>query len=423
MPQEVQVARQAIYDRTNNVVAYELLFRALPNENCSTRNDDLATWQVLSAGFLDIGLDALLKGRRALVNVPRSMLLDERVYTLPADVIGLEILEDVEPDAEVLEMCRTLRAKGYLVVLDDYVGQPMAEPILDVVDWVKVDFRALAAADVPKLTRQLKRRKLRLLAEKVETQAERDLALAAGYDFFQGYFLHRPRVVGGKSLPSSVHAKLKLLQLLSARDFSLNKVKEIIERDVALCYRLIQYSNSARFGARREIIGLRQCLMRLGEDETRRWIAIVLLPTLAKGRSPVITETALARARMSELLCSRIGSDVHPSEAFMAGMFSLMDAVLQMPMPEVVQQMGLCGEISDALLHRGESPLATLVQLVESYESVFSEELQPLCRSLGISLEAAGEAYINALDWTAHIDGPTESSAALEGDRSRAHAQ
>ncbi len=405
MSQEVHVARQAIYDRANKVVAYELLFRALPDATCSLRNDELASWQVLSAGFLDIGLDVLLKGRRALVNVPRSMLLDERIQSLPADVIGLEILEDVEPDEEVLEKCRSLRARGYLVVLDDYVGRPVSEPLLDVIDWVKVDFRALTNGDAAKLAGQLKKRPLRLLAEKVETEGEHDLALAAGYDYFQGYFLHRPRVVGGRSISSGLHAKLRLLQLLSSRSFSLRRVAAVIESDVSLCYRLIQYSNSVRFGARREITGLRQCLMRLGEDETRRWIVLALLPTLSAGQSSEIEDAALARARMCELLTRQILPSVPPSEAFMAGMFTLMGALLHMPTEEVVHQAGLSDELSDALLHRGESDLEVLVQLVESYESLHAEELLPLCRRLGIPLEAVSDTYLRALQWTAEIKG------------------
>ncbi|MGJ5817180.1 EAL and HDOD domain-containing protein [Paludibaculum fermentans] len=408
MSQEVHVARQAIYDRASKPVAYELLFRALPDATCSTRNDELATWQVLSAGFLDIGLDSLLKGRRALVNVPRNMLLDERIFSLPADVIGLEILEDVVPDQDVLDMCRALRARGYLVVLDDYIGQEFSEPLLDVIDWVKVDFRALQDGEAAKLARALKPRRLRLLAEKVETEEEHDLAMAAGYDYFQGYFLHRPKVVGGRALPSNLHAKLKLLQLLGSAEFSLNSVRAIIERDVALCYRLIQYTNSARFGARREITGLRQCLMRLGEDETRRWITIALLPTLAPGGSPEVTESALARARMCELLTKDTGPLVFPAQAFMAGMFSLMDAVLRLPKVEVVENLGLGLELSDALLHRGVSALSTLVQLVELYESTPPEALLPLCEQLGITLETAGNAYVQALRWTTDVTGVEE---------------
>ncbi|QOY90238.1 EAL and HDOD domain-containing protein [Paludibaculum fermentans] len=408
MFQEVHVARQAIYDRDNRPVAYELLFRALPDATCSLRNDELASWQVLSAGFLDIGLDSLLNGRRALVNVPRNMLLDERIYSLPADVIGLEILEDVVPDGEVLDMCRALRARGYLLVLDDYIGQAFSEPLLDVIDWVKVDLRALENGDSAKLARALKRRNLRLLAEKVETEEERDMALAAGYDYFQGYFLHRPKVVGGRSLTSNLQAKLKLLQLLGSSDFSLNKVRAIIESDVGLCYRLIQYSNSVRFGARHAITGLRQCLMRLGEDETRRWITIALLPTLAPGGSSEVTESALTRARMCELLTKDAGPLIFPAQAFMAGMFTLMDAVLRLPKPEVVEQLGLSKELSDALLHRGESALGTLLQLVEAYESCLPEELQPLCEQLGVTLEAASDAYIQALQWTAEVTGVQE---------------
>ncbi|WP_321476311.1 HDOD domain-containing protein [uncultured Paludibaculum sp.] len=403
MSVEVHVARQAVYDRANKVVAYELLFRALPNATSSTRNDELASWQVLSAGFLDIGLDSLLKGKRALVNVPRSMLLDERIRLLPADVIGIEILEDVEPDEEVLAACRALRALGYLLVLDDYIGQPESEPLLDVVDWVKVDLRAIPKGGAANLARQLKRRKVKLLAEKVETQEEREGALAVGYDYFQGYFLHRPRLVGGRSLTAHHGAKLKLLVLLGSPDFTLQEVAKVIAHDVALCYRLIQYSNSARFGARREISSLQQCLMRLGENETRRWIAFVLLPTLASGKSPELIDAALARARMCEMLAEKAGLGTSQSKAFMAGMFTLMDALLGAPMPELVTQLGLGDELADVLLHRGQSDFGTLVHLVEAYERTSPHDILPMCEKLQLPLEAVGDAYLQALKWTAEV--------------------
>lgn len=403
MSLEVHVARQAIYDRNNNVVAYELLFRPLPDSTASNRNDDLASWQVLSASFLDIGLDSLLHGKRGLVNVPRSMLLDDRLRTLPPDAIALEILEDVEPDDEVLAACRELRRLGYTLVLDDYVGQPMSEPLLDYVDWVKVDLRTLEPGASARLARDLRRRKLRLLIEKVETQEERDAALAAGYDYFQGYFLHRPRVVVGRSLSPRNNAKLKLLALLGAKDFSLEKAGAAIAPDVSLCYRLIQYSNSARFGAPREITSLHQCLMRLGENETKRWISLILLPTLAVGRSPELVDNALTRARMGELLADQMGIAAQRSKAFMAGMFSLMDAVLGAPMKDVVQQLGLADELADALLGRGQSDLGTLVQLVECYERTSPEAILPLCRKLRLSLESVAAAYVQALQWTTEV--------------------
>lgn len=405
MPVEVQVARQAIYDRTNKAIAYELLFRALADSACSTRNDDLASWQVLSTGFLDIGLDALLKGRRALVNVPRAMLLDDRIRSLPADVIGLEILEDVEPDAEVLEAIRALRASGYLMVLDDYIGLPESEPLLDVVEWVKVDLRAIGVSRAAALAKELAPRGLRLLAEKVETQEERDAAMAAGYDYFQGYFLHRPRLVGGRTLATSLEAELKLLHLLASGDFNLQAVRTVVEGDVALCYRLIRYTNSVRFGGRHEITSIRQCLMRLGEDETRRWIALVLLPTLSAGRSPEIADAALTRARMCELITRQADTQIPPSVAFTAGLFTLMDAVLDMPMPDVVHELGLNGALSDALLHQGESSLGTLLEIVEAYERAPVEEIVPQCTDLQIPLETVGDAYLMAVQWTAEVSG------------------
>lgn len=405
---EVQVARQAIYDRANKAIAYELLFRALPDSTGSSRNDDLASWQVLSAGFLDIGLDALLKGRRALVNVPRAMLLDDRIRTLPAEVIGLEILEDVEPDAEVLAAVRALRAAGYLVVLDDYIGLPESEPLLNVVEWVKVDVRATGIQRAAELAARLRPRGLRLLAEKVETQQERDTALQAGYDYFQGYFLHRPRLIGGRTLATSLDGSLKLLRLLGTSEFSLQAVRSVVESDVALCYRLIRYTNSARFGSRHEITSIRQCLMRLGEDETRRWIALVLLPTLSAGRSPDLADAALTRARMCELITRRTATEILPSVAFTAGLFTLMDAVLDMPMPDVVRELGLNGALADALLHHGQSSLGTLLRIVESYEDASVEEIVPQCRDLHIPPETVGSSYLMAVQWTGVVSAPSE---------------
>ncbi|QOY85297.1 EAL and HDOD domain-containing protein [Paludibaculum fermentans] len=403
MSLEVHVARQAVFDRTNNVVAYELLFRALPDATATTRNDELASWQVLSASFLDIGLDSLLKGRRALINVPRSMLLDDRIRSLPSDVIGLEILENVQPDAEVLAACRELRKLGYLLVLDDYTGLPEFDPLLELVDWVKVDFRAISGADSVRIARRLKERKLRMLAEKVETVEERDSALAAGYDYFQGYFLHRPRVVSGRTLNARHNTKLKLLTLLGADQFTLEKVEAAIAPDVGLCYRLIQYSNSARFGAPREISSLRQCLMRLGENETRRWMTFVLLPTLAAGRSTEIIDAALIRARMCELLAEEAGLKLAKSLAFMAGMFTLMDALLGAPMREVVQQLGLGEELASVLLGRSEGPLGALVRIVESYERASPQELEPHCRQLLLPVGVVADVYLRALQWTAEV--------------------
>jgi EAL and modified HD-GYP domain-containing signal transduction protein len=403
MSLEVHVARQAVFDRTNNVVAYELLFRALPDATSTVRNDDLASWQVLSASFLDIGLDSLLKGRRALINVPRSMLLDDRLRSLPPDVIGLEILENVQPDDEILAACRELRKLGYLMLLDDYTGRPEHEAFLDVVDWVKVDLRAISGNDSASLALQLKRRKLRLLAEKVETVEERDAALAAGYDFFQGYFLHRPRVVSGRTLNARHNTKLKLLSLLGADQFTLEKVESAIAPDVGLCYRLIQYSNSARFGAPREISSLRQCLMRLGENETRRWMTFVLLPSLGAGRSTEVVDAALVRARMCELLADQAGLKMAKSLAFMAGMFTLIDALLGAPMAEVVQQLGLGEELAGALLGRNQGPLGALVRIAESYERATPQELAPYCRQLKLQLADVADIYLQALQWTAEV--------------------
>lgn len=407
---DVLVARQAVFDRSKKIVAYELLFRSSQDATQSARSDLLASTHVLASGLLDIGLGRLLDGHRALVNVPYDLLLDPRLRALPPGRIAFEILETVRPTDAVLAACRELKKLDFTLVLDDYTGQAELAPLVELVDWVKVDFRLTPGDKAVELAKELCGEGKILVAEKVETEEEFDVALKAGYRYFQGFFLHRPRLVVGRSIPPKSVQLLRLLSLVSTPDeLDIDKLESVISQDVGLSLRLIRYSNSARFAG--SVSSLRQCLVRLGGIEIRRFVSILALPQLSGVENSALIQQSILRGKMCENLASEVPDCSVRSQAFLAGMFSLLDAIMRMPMREILKEMSLASELEDVLLEHAHSRsvLALLLQAVQGYEAAHMDELREVTSRLVLTMPQLLTAYVEAVEWSS-MDWMSESN-------------
>jgi c-di-GMP-related signal transduction protein len=194
---DIFLGRQSILDRQRNVVAYELLFRSSPDQTEACVTDDaLATACVVTGAFRKVGIRTVVGGSRAFVNLNAEWLLSGRVEMLPKDQVVLEILETVDVDAQLVRRCRALKEKGYRLALDDFFryGETF-EPLLEIVDIVKVDVSRLDTASLSTLVQRLKLWPARLLAEKVDTLEQAGQCFALGFDFYQGFFYGRPVVL------------------------------------------------------------------------------------------------------------------------------------------------------------------------------------------------------------------------------------
>lgn len=397
------VARQPIFDRSMAVIGYELLYR--PNPGSSMRDDSLATAHVISGAMFDIGLDVMLNGHRGLINVTGELLLDPRLRALPQESFGLEVLETTTPTKETLQACKELREMGFLVALDDYTGQPELAPFLGLVDWVKVDFRVVQGPVPNGLGRKHPTMRPKLLAEKLETEAEFDRAVRLGYDYFQGYFLERPKILSGRRISSSETSRLRLLEELAKPDLDLRSLEQSIETDVSLCLRLLRFANSARFSHANQITSLRHCLVQLGEVEIRRWIALSVLPDLASDRPRELLETAIVRARMCEKLMSKAGHASIASQAFLLGVLSLLEAILRRPFEQVAEEARLPDLLVNALMHRPEECLmAHVLNAAEHYEHGEWEDLESETRKLGLAPSDVCSSYLESIEWAKGLE-------------------
>lgn len=345
------VARQPIFNTSRKVIAYELLFRQENQQIYDGSDGDKATEEVLVTSFLAIGMDVLTGGKPAFINFTDNGLKSGIAELLPPNLLAVEILETVEPDDSVLAACRNLKQQGYRLVLDDFVFRPGYEPLIELASMIKVDFLITPTGERAKVIQQFGgRADLQFLAEKVETEQDFQEAVQVGYSYFQGYFFSKPVIIARKSIPFARLSAFQLLKAVNAPVFDLNQVESIIREEVAFSYQLFKYINSSAFGFRQEINSIRQALVLLGQRELQKWSSLIALRTMGQEKPPELLTASLLRAHFSELIAHHLKLGPMAADAFLTGLLSLMDAVLDQPMAEIITELPLQKEIKAALM-------------------------------------------------------------------------
>jgi len=407
------VARQAIFDRALDVYGYELLFRDGPANFFPIVNLDEASSRVIEESLLVFGLDRLVPGKLVFVNVTRRILLEGLFRVLPPERAVIELLETVEPDAETVAACRALKAAGYTLALDDFTYTAAHEPLLDLADIVKLDFRSMGLDERHRLSAELRRRRIRLLAEKLETRQEFEEALRDGFSLMQGHFFCRPKIVTAKSIPGFKLHYLSVLGEIHKPDLDMDALAEMIERDVSLTVKLLRYLNSAAFGWRAPVSTVRQALFVLGERPFRRWASVVLLSGLGSDQPNELAVTSVVRARFASLLGHDLGLDDRNRDLFLAGLLSLLDAFTGLPLADAIGSLGLSAEMREVLLEEG-NPGAGVLALVAAYERANWTRVGELAASLDADEASLPHHYLDAVNWADRIFHRAEGTARYE---------
>ena len=340
------VARQPIFDRAEKVFGYELLFRD-GLQNAFSGDTDEASRATLDRSLL-MGLDVLCDGRRAFVNCTRDTLINGLVMLLPSATTVVEILEDVPPDAEVIAACQNLKQEGYLIALDDYVADDPRESLTEIADIIKVEMPRTTEEQQAALIKRYGPWRCRMLAEKIETQRDFVRAREQGFVYFQGFFFRRPELLNTRDMPANRLNYLRMLQEVGRPEVDVIGLEKVIKSEASVCYRLLRYLNSAVFGLKSEIHSVRHALSMLGEREVRRWVRLVAAVGAGQEKTSDLVLSALVRGRFGELLQPHVPHG--ESDLFLLGLLSLIDAMLEMPMAEVLEKIPLDHETKAVLL-------------------------------------------------------------------------
>lgn len=392
------VASQPIFNSKLDVFGYELLYRAGKDSTCFDAPDmNMATKDVIVTAFCDIGIEDITGGRKAFVNFTADLLLEEVPNMLSSDVLVVELLENMDPTSEVLSKCRSLKKKGYLIALDDFVYREEYEPLLSLADIVKIDFLNCRPEEIMKTVKQVcvDGRKI-LLAEKIETNESLEFARSLGFTLFQGFFFCRPKITASKSIEPSLINRLMLLRQVSDPNVSFFTLAETIKRDVVLSYRLLKIVNSAYYGLDYTVNGILHAITILGLVEVRKWVTLIIFNQVDPSKPSELIRMGLVRGIFMEKMAVQLNQRRNKDEYFMIGLFSLADTILDVPMETIMEETHLSHEICDPII-TGEGQRAGLLEIIRRVERAEWDEAMETSQKYGFSQDKIYRLYIEAI--------------------------
>ena len=400
------LGRQPILDRNQEIIGYELLFRAAERNVAEFESYSKAAASVITSALASFGIEEVLGGKFGFINVHLSLLLSEMLEVLPVEQTILELLEFIELDDQVLERCRELKEIGFKLALDDHEYSAENSEIYDVIDIVKLDILQLGMEALPAIVQGLRRTPVKILAEKVETVEQFDICYRMGFDLFQGYFFARPVVLNKRRIDVSGMAMLKLLQQLTM-DASLNEIEQTFKENPSLSYNLLRLVNSVAMGMREKIKTLRHAILMLGTEHLRRWTQLSLFAgNDSRGLNNPLLEMAAVRGRLMEILVKQrngtVANDEQSEAAFMTGILSLLEVLFETPMSEIISKLNLTDDVTNALLSRS-GQLGSMLTLAEKLEVTDFDAVTPLLAECRVSLDQLLAAQLEAFNWRASI--------------------
>ena len=401
---DIFVGRQPILGPNLKTIGYELLYRNCEVDSANFSDDGIATAQVLLNTYLDIGLEHVVGSHLAFLNIPKQFLLENHCEALPKNRVVLEILENVEPTPHVLEAIASLSQQGYTIALDDFVFHDRFRPFLELADIVKIDVAGKSGEQLQQEAGQLRDYRVRLLAEKVETREVYETCKQLGFFYFQGFFFYRPDIVRGRQIPGNRAALLELLGNLQDPGISLKHLVEFIRNDLSLSYKILRYVNSASLGLPRRMECIEQAACMVGIDRIRTWATLIIMAT-EKDQPMELLVIALVRAKMCEKLGH--GLSAHsPEKYFTMGLLSVLDALYEASMEDIVKNLPLPDDILDALIS-GTGPMGTVLNCVKAYEQGEWLEL----KHLQLPPVTIRDFYVEAIDWANHFSSMMDEPA------------
>jgi EAL and modified HD-GYP domain-containing signal transduction protein len=403
---DVNVARQPIYNAHRRVLGYELLYRSdAAAETAASPSEASRSGRVIVDAVLGVGLESLAGDKLVFINVDETILRHGLADVLDPDRVVLELLETVPTTPELVKALRELGKRGFGIALDDFEWRDGVEPLLELARYAKVDVRMHGESELARLLERLAPYDLKLVAEKVESAGEYARCRELGFELFQGYHHFRPETVSRRDLGGESLAVIRLMNVIRDLNASDRHIEEAFRSDPGLSYRLLRMVNSAALGGR-GVDSIAHALRLMGREPLYRWLTLLLLASERHSELHLeLVKSALFRARFMELVGDLARSPLNrsvpaPGSLFLAGLFSRMDQVLEVPMAAVLERVDLLPVVEEALLHRS-GPAGELLAAVTAYESGRWDEAEAALEALGVEVGALADSYLEALAWSA----------------------
>jgi EAL and modified HD-GYP domain-containing signal transduction protein len=393
------IARQPILGINKRLYGYELLYRGVPGKLLGQVSGEQATASLLSSAFLTGDIEVISNNRLCFINFTQELLENNLPFSFPKTKVVVEILEDVEPTPQIINICRRLKESGYTLALDDFVYKRKFDPLLELVKIVKIDIRLTPLNTLVRTLNHLKYHNVKLLAEKVESEEEFVLANRMGFSYFQGYFFCKPQGIRIKEISSIKVNLIRLLAEVTKKEIELDRMREIIASDVAITYKLLRFLNSAYYYLLQKVKSVRHGVALLGEKELRNFCMLVIISELATDKPDELVRLVLIRAKLCEMLGKSAGiSESECMNLYMIGLFSLLDAMLDCSMSEILDKLPINVVVKESLLGN-KNAYTDFLCLSQAFEKNQQDECLLFQKKLSLTDDQIQACYLEAVKY------------------------
>ncbi|WP_107840935.1 EAL and HDOD domain-containing protein [Metasolibacillus meyeri] len=409
---EVFIARQPIFNEKEQIVSYELLYRnrdmnAFPSEGVEA---DAATIDVIINSFLAIGIDKITNGAPAFINFTEKLLFSPLIdYISPKEVV-IEVLEDVNLTPKLVRRVQELKEKGFKIALDDFILQDKVtvyDELFNYVDYIKVDFLSTPIVKRMEIENKVKSKfpHIQLLAEKVETRNQYEVAIHSGYVLFQGYFFEKPQIMRAIDIPANIINYFQIISILKDEEPDINILAENIEREISISYKLLQLINSSKNRRKSKVRSIKQAIILLGLSELRKLVYLLAMRELNNYEKTDVFNELVAASLFRAKACEKVAKLNYKknfSEYFLIGLLSLIDALLKRPMYVILRKMPLSEEIVQTI-NGVETEMTPYLQFSEALYKLDWDKLTELSLQLGLNQEMVFQIYDEAEQWSREV--------------------
>lgn len=365
---ECLVARQPVFDTQKEVSAYQLLFRDTLDSTIQSYSKDTQSATIITETFFSTAIEPLMQNTPLIIPFTTNLLMNRFYELLPAHKLLIEISSELPRNDEFMALLAEIKSAGYRIVSSSSNIFNSQDPITQYVDIVKVDFVNTSRKVQYDKAAYYLTSGIEMLAEGIETETLFCAAEMLGYNYYQGYFFSNPTVLRKGRIHESKLSKLKLLQAVNQADLDFKETSKIIKNDLELSYKLLSYINSAYFGLKRKISSVHHAAVHLGVKELKKWVSLMVIASLNEGKPSELLSSAIIRARICELIAPFFELTERSSELFLMGMFSTLEAMLGLPMEEILKKIPMADDLKDALMGK-EGNLGRILNYVIGFQA------------------------------------------------------
>ena len=403
---DVFIGRQPIFNINEEIVAYELLYRSQTENAIQNTDSDTATVDVLVNYFLSMGIKEVTKGKPGFINFTENLLMNDVLGLINPSKIVIEILEDVPITEQLIQRVKELKELDFRIALDDFVldqDVSLYDELFEYIDFIKVDFLATPLLERMEIENRVKNNypHIQLLAEKVETRNQYDVAKFAGYTLFQGYFFEQPQVIISTDIPLNTLQYFKIMLLMKEEEPDITQIAESIEKDISLSFKLLKLMNESEGRTKSKVRSIKQAVMLLGLTELRKFIYLLAL------REGEISEdsdlykellrTSLFRAKVCEKL-AKMNRKENFSEYFLVGMFSLIDTLLKRPIESILEKLPFSEEVANTI--SGErTGMSPYLDFSIALDKMNFSQIDKYAEELNLTKSEITSLYHDANEW------------------------